>query len=99
MWYVIRAYDRPGSLEARRAARPEHLARLRALLDGGRLLTAGPLPAIDAPDPGAAGFAGSLIIVEFASQAAAEAWAAADPFMAAGVYARVEVHPYIQALP
>lgn len=99
MWYAIRAYDRPGSLEVRRQVRPEHLARLRALLGQGRLLTAGPLPAIDAPDPGPAGFSGSLIVVEFESLAAAEAWAAEDPFVAAGVYARVEINPYVQVLP
>jgi uncharacterized protein YciI len=99
MWYVIRAWDLPGSLELRRQVRSDHLARLRALLDQGRLLTAGPLPAVDAPDPGGAGFSGSLMVLDFESLAAAERWAAEDPFVAAGVYARVEVHPYIQALP
>ena len=99
MWYVIRGYDRVGSLEARRAARPAHLARLVALRDAGRLLTAGPLPAIDSPDPGAAGFRGSLLVLEFDSQSAAEAWAAADHYVAAGVFERVEVAPYLQVLP
>lgn len=99
MWYLVRGYDRPGSLALRRQARPDHLARLVALREAGRLLTAGPLPAIDSPDPGPAGFSGSLIIVEFESLAAAQSWAAADPYQTAGVYERVEVQPYLQVLP
>lgn len=99
MWYVIRGYDRAGSLGARRQARPEHLARLVAMREGGRLLTAGPLPAIDSPDPGPAGFRGSLLILEFASQGEAEAWAAADPYVTAGVFERIEVLPFLQVLP
>jgi uncharacterized protein YciI len=99
MWYVIRGYDRAGTLAARRQARPDHLARLAGLRDAGRLLTAGPLPAIDSPDPGPAGFRGSLLILEFDSLAAAEEWAGADPYVAAGVFERVEVLPYLQVLP
>jgi uncharacterized protein YciI len=99
MWYVIRGYDRAGSLDARRAARPAHLARLVALRDAGRLLTAGPLPALDSPDPGAAGFCGSLLVLELDSLAAAQAWAEADPYVSGGVFERVEVTPYLQVLP
>lgn len=99
MWYVIRGYDRPGTLAVRRQARPEHLARLVQLRDAGRLLTAGPLPAIDSPDPGPAGFRGSLLILEFDSQGAAEDWAAQDPYVTAGVFERVEVLPFLQVLP
>ena len=99
MWSLIRGYDRTGTLAARRQARPEHLARLAQLRDAGRLLTAGPLPAIDSPDPGPAGFRGSLLILEFESQGAAESWAAADPYVTAGVFERVEVLPYLQVLP
>ncbi len=99
MWYLIRGYDRPGSLVARREARPDHLARLEQLRDAGRLLAAGPLPAIDSPDPGPAGFQGSLLILEFDSQSAAEGWAAQDPYVAAGVFERVEVLPFLAVLP
>ena len=99
MWYVIRGYDRPGSLAERRAARPAHLARITELREAGRVLAAGPLPAIDAPDPGPAGFLGSLMILEFESLAAAEAWAAADPYVTAGVFERVEVLPYVVVMP
>ena len=79
MLYVIVGQDRPDSLAARLAARPAHLARLKALQDEGRMLVAGPCPAIDSPDPGPAGFSGSLIVAEFASLADAQAWADADP--------------------
>ena len=99
MWYLIEGYDRPGTLAARLAARPAHVERLRALLDDGRLLVAGPCPAIDAEDPGPAGFSGSAIIAEFDSLADARAWADADPYIAAGVYARVDVRPFRKALP
>jgi uncharacterized protein YciI len=99
MWYAIRFYDRPDSLALRREHRPRHLERLRVLCEAGRLLTAGPLPAIDSPQPGAAGFVGSLVILEFESWDAARAWAAEDPFVACGVYERFEVHPYVQTLP
>ena|SRR5450631_2675559 len=99
MWYVIRGVDLPGTLAARRQARPEHLARLTAMRDAGRLLTAGPLPAIDSPDPGPAGFRGSLLILEFDSLPAAQEWASSDPYVTAGVFERVEVLPYLQVLP
>ena len=99
MLYMILARDGDDVLERRAAHRPAHLARLHALRDEGRLLLAGPLPRIDAADPGPAGFAGSLIVAEFASLAEAQAWAAADPFRAAGVYVEVEVHPFRQVLP
>jgi len=99
MLYAIIGRDLPDALPRRRAARPAHLERLKALLAEGRLVIAGPLPAIDAPDPGPAGFAGSLIIAEFASLAAAREWADADPYVAGHVYAGVEVHPYIKVLP
>ncbi len=99
MWYMICGHDNPGSLPARQSARPQHLARLEALRDQGRLLVAGPLPAIDAPDPGPAGFTGSLIIAEFESLDAARAWADADPYIAAGVYAHVDVKPFRKVLP
>ena len=99
MWYAIIGTDNPDSLEARKAARPAHLARLQQLLDQGRLLLAGPFPAIDAEDPGPAGFSGSLIVAEFGSLAAAQTWAAADPYMAAGVYREVSVKPFRKTLP
>lgn len=99
MWYVIEGHDVPHSLPARLQARPAHLARLVALRDAGRLLLAGPFPAIDAEDPGEAGFTGSLIVAEFVSLEAARAWAEADPYLDAGVYARVEVRPFRQVLP
>jgi len=99
MWYSIVAEDTPGSLEKRLANRPEHLARLQALQDEGRLLLAGPFPAIDSIDPGPAGYTGSLIVAEFASLEIATAWANADPFMNAGVYASVTVKPFRKTLP
>jgi uncharacterized protein YciI len=99
MWYAIIGHDRPDALAARLAARPQHLQRLQALRDAARLLLAGPLPAIDAEDPGPAGFQGSLIVAEFASLEQARAWADADPYVAAGVYARVEVFPFRKVLP
>lgn len=99
MLYVIVGEDRAGSLEQRLAARPEHLARLQALQAEGRLVLAGPCPAIDSPDPGPAGFSGSVIVAEFASLAAAQAWADADPYIAAGVYERVSVKPFKKVLP
>ena len=99
MWYIIRGYDRAGTLSARRKARPAHLARLVQMRDSGRLLTAGPLPAIDSPEPGPAGFRGSLLILDFDSQSAAEGWAALDPYVSAGVFERVEVLPFLQVLP
>jgi uncharacterized protein YciI len=99
MWYAIMAEDVPGSLAQRLATRPAHLDRLKALQAEGRLFVAGPHPAIDSPDPGEAGFSGSLIIAEFDSLEAATAWADADPYRAAGVYARVTVKPFRKALP
>lgn len=99
MWYVIIAEDAPNSLEKRMAARPEHLARLSSLQDQGRLLLAGPFPAIDSDNPGAAGFSGSLIVAEFDDLAAAKIWADADPFVAAGVYRQVSVKPFRKTLP
>lgn len=99
MPYLILGEDVPGSLEARLATRPAHLARLLALQAEGRLLLAGPCPAIDSPDPGPAGFSGSLIVAEFASLVEAQAWADADPYVAAGVYAKVTVKPFKKALP
>lgn len=99
MWYTIIAEDAPNSLEKRLAARPAHLARLQALQDAGRLLVAGPFPAIDSVDPGPAGFTGSLIIAEFDDLAQATAWANADPFVSAEVYAQVTVKPFRKTLP
>ena len=99
MWYAILGTDVPDSLEKRGAARPAHLARLQQLQAEGRMLLAGPFPAIDAEDPGSAGFSGSLIVAEFASLAEAQAWADADPYVAAGVYASVSVKPFRKVLP
>ena len=99
MWYAIEGHDRGGSLPARLQARQAHLARLVALRDAGRLLVAGPCPAIDAEDPGPAGFSGSIVIAEFESLAAARAWADADPYVEAGVYERVDVRPFRAVLP
>lgn len=99
MWYVIDARDAPGTLARRLEARPRHLERLLALRDAGRLLLAGPCPAIDAEDPGPAGFSGSLVVAEFASLDDARAWAEADPYREAGVYATVEVRPFRRVLP
>jgi hypothetical protein len=99
MWYAIYALDHPGTLEARLAARPAHVARLSVLRDAGRLLLAGPFPAIDSEDPGPAGFSGSLIVAEFADLGAARTWADADPFLAAGVYRDVTVRPFRKTLP
>ncbi|MCG8324286.1 MAG: YciI family protein [Thiotrichales bacterium] len=94
MYYAVISEDVEDSLEKRKSARPDHIARLEALRDEGRLLTAGPHPAIDSDDPGPAGFTGSLIVAEFDSLKDAQAWADADPYIAAGVYARVTVKPY-----
>lgn len=99
MLYAILAEDHPGSLERRLGARPAHLARLQALQDQGRLILAGPHPAIDSEDPGPAGFTGSLVVAEFETLKDAESWAGADPYAAAGVYARVTVKPFKQVLP
>ena len=94
MLYVIYAEDTADSLEKRTAVRPAHLARLQLLQDEGRVIAAGPLPAVDSNDPGAAGFTGSVIIAEFSSLEAAQSWANDDPYIAAGVYQKVSVKPY-----
>ena len=99
MWYAIVGTDNTDSLEARKASRPAHLARLQQLQDEGRMLLAGPFPAIDAEDPGAAGFSGSLIVAEFASLEEARTWAEADPYVAAGVYRETSVKPFRKVLP
>lgn len=99
MLYAIVGEDVPNSIEQRLASRPAHLARLMELDAAGRLVLGGPFPAIDSPDPGPAGFSGSLIVAEFESLAAAQAWADADPYRSAGVYARVTVRPFRQVFP
>ena len=99
MLYAIISEDKPGTLERRLAARPQHLERLNALVQEGRLLLAGPHPAIDSNDPGAAGFSGSLVVAEFASLDDAQSWADADPYITAGVYAQVTVKPFKKVLP
>jgi len=99
VWYAVISEDVANSLELRAASRDAHLARLKLLLDEGRLLIAGPHPAIDAEDPGAAGFTGSLVVVDFESLEDARAWADADPYMAAGVYQHVTVKPFKRVLP
>ena len=99
MWYAIISEDVSDSIELRKTARPAHLERVNALVDQGRLLVAGPHPAVDSPDPGTAGFTGSLIIAEFESLQDAEIWASDDPYVKAGVYARVTVKPFKQVLP
>lgn len=99
MFYAIIAEDKPGTLDARLKARPEHLARLVALKDQGKLLMAGPHPAIDSEDPGEAGFTGSLVIAEFDSLVHAQQWAKNDPYIVAGVYDKVIVKPYKKVLP
>ncbi|KAF1687798.1 hypothetical protein B1992_02695 [Pseudoxanthomonas broegbernensis] len=99
MWYVIEGYDGQDGLAGRGQARSAHLERLVALRDAGRLLVAGPCPAIDAEDPGPAGFSGSVVIARFDSLEQARAWADADPYVAAGVYERVQVRPFRHVLP
>ena len=99
MLYAIVGEDVPNSLQQRLASRPAHLARLLELEAAGRMVLGGPFPAIDSADPGPAGFCGSLIVAEFNSLAAAQAWADADPYVAAGVYGRVTVRPFKQVLP
>lgn len=99
MWYAIISQDVENSLEKRQSARPAHLERLNALKDEGRLLIAGPHPAIDSNDPGEAGFSGSLVVAEFDSLSAAQAWADADPYVVAGVYQQVTVKPFKKVLP
>jgi uncharacterized protein YciI len=99
MWYVITGTDAADALAIRRRVRPAHLARAQALADAGRMLVAGPCPAIDSPDPGPAGFSGSVIIAEFESLAAAQEWIAADPYVTEGVFQTFEVRPFIKVLP
>ncbi len=99
MWYMISSQDVENSLEQRLSARPEHLARLQLLADEGRLLVAGPHPAIDNENPGDAGFTGSLVVADFASLEDAQAWADQDPYIAAGVYEKVIVKPFKRVLP
>lgn len=99
MLYAVIGQDNPDSLQRRLDARPAHLARLQTLKNEGRLLLAGPFPAIDSEDPGPAGFSGSLIVAEFESQDAAQQWADADPYIKAGVYTQVSVKPFKKVLP
>lgn len=99
MFYAIISEDVPKSLNKRKSARSGHLARLHELRDAGRLLLAGPTPAVDAEDPGLAGFSGSIVIAEFPSLEQAQSWADADPYVAAGVYAQVTVKPFKRVLP
>jgi len=99
MLYAIISEDNNNSLEKRKGARPAHLERIQGLVDEGRVIVAGPHPAIDTEDPGEAGFTGSLVVAEFGSLEAAQAWADADPYVAAGVYARVTVKPFKKVLP
>lgn len=99
MWYVVYSQDVENSLPLRKQTRAAHLARLQRLTDEGRLLVAGPCPAIDSKDPGEAGFTGSVVIADFPSLEDAQAWADADPYMDAGVYKEVTVKPYIKVLP
>lgn len=98
MWYLIYSEDVPNSLPLRKENRPAHLARLQTLRNEGRLLTAGPNPAIDSEDPGEAGFTGSTVIADFVSLEEAKAWADADPYVAAGIYAKVTVKPFKQTV-
>jgi uncharacterized protein len=99
MWYVMTGKDAPGALEIRRRVRPEHFARAKLLADAGRMLVAGPCPAIDSPEPGPAGFSGSVIIAEFASLDDARTWLGADPYVTEGVFESWDVQPFIQVLP
>ena len=94
MWYVIFSQDVENSLEKRKSVREKHLERLKTLQDEGRLLTAGPMPAVDSNDPGEAGFTGSTVIADFNSLEEAKAWADADPYIEAGVYQNVIVKPF-----
>lgn len=99
MYYIIKGIDDTGSLAKRQTARSAHVNRIKALMDEGRLLLAGPCPAIDSEDPGPAGFTGSLIVAEFGSLEAARTWAQADPYVTAGVYRSVAVEPFRKVLP
>lgn len=99
MWYAIIGQDVPNSMDKRTTARPAHVARLQELQSRGRLMLAGPFPAVDALDPSVAGYTGSLIVAEFASLPAAQEWANADPYVTAGVYAEVRVQPFRKTFP
>lgn len=99
MLYVINGEDTPDSLEKRMIARPAHLERLKVLQEEGRLILAGPCPAIDNPEPGSAGFSGSLIVAEFSSLEAAQSWARSDPYVISGVFSEVTVKPFKKVLP
>lgn len=99
MWYAIISEDVENSLPLRAKARAAHLARLHELVSEGRVLVAGPHPAVDSPDPGAAGFSGSLVVVEFPSLGEATVWADSDPYVEAGVYKNVSVKPFKPVLP
>jgi len=99
MFYAIHGRDTEDALAARATARDAHLGRIQALVDDGRLILAGPMPAIDAEDPGPAGFTGSLIVAEFESLGEARAWADADPYLASGAWKSVVVRPFLQVLP
>ena len=99
MWYAIIGQDSPNSLERRMAVRPAHLERLQALQNEGKLLLAGPFPAVDATDPGATGYTGSLIVAEFASLQAAQEWANTDPYATTGVFEKITVQPFRKVLP
>lgn len=99
MLYAISGRDTRDSLVARASARGQHVGRIQSLVEDGRLILAGPMPAIDAEDPGPAGFTGSLIVAEFDSLAEARAWADADPYLAAGAWESVDVRPFLQVLP
>lgn len=99
MWYVITGKDGPDALAIRKRVRPAHLERAKVLADAGRLLVAGPCPAIDSPDPGPAGFSGSVIIAEFPSLQAAQEWIAQDPYVTEGVFESHEVRPFVKVLP
>ena len=99
MWYAILSQDVEDSLDKRASARPDHLARVNKLVDEGRLLVAGPHPAVDSIEPGPAGFTGSLVIAEFDSLEAATSWANDDPYVKAGVYSSVIVKPFKKVLP
>lgn len=99
MLYAFISQDNPGTLEQRLSARPEHIERLQALKNDGRLILAGPYPAIDSEDPGEAGFTGSLVVAEFDSLAEARKWADTDPYVSAGVYGHIDVKPFKKVLP
>jgi hypothetical protein len=99
MLYAIVAEDVESSIDKRKAARPAHMNRMQQLIADGRVVLAGPMPAIDSPDPGPAGFTGSLIVAEFESLQAARAWIEADPYVTEGVFANISVKPFVQVLP